>query len=154
MSAQSPGNAEPRLRDPPVTERSGSRVSIHRGFRHRVRVSRGTVCSLGQPNKAIGLESQIEPWLATAATLLAGAKKPHGTTPRFMGSESSHGRGHANNAPAPSLAAAYGGWMSENHPSWRRGKVFSLDIPFYRTLYTSSGSPVMVYNLHIRLEAM
>src|ERR1035437_8530201 len=33
LSAQSPRNAEPSLRDPSVTERSGSRVSIHAGFR-------------------------------------------------------------------------------------------------------------------------
>lgn len=36
------------------------------------------------------------------------------------------GRGHANHAPAPSLAAAHGGWMSENHPYLRRGEsIFS-----------------------------
>ena len=39
-----------------------------------------TICPLGQPEKAIGRESQIEPWLAFANTLLAGAKSSHGTT--------------------------------------------------------------------------
>ena len=90
-------------------------------------VSRGTVCSLGQPNKAIGLESQIEPWLATASTLLAGAKKPHGTT------QNSYGVGTfpmdavpANHAPAESYAAADGGWMPGNFFLAREGKsVFS-----------------------------
>jgi hypothetical protein len=56
-----------------LTERSGSRVSILGGFRHTV--SRATVCPLGQPKKAIGRESQIEPWLASANRLLAGAKE-------------------------------------------------------------------------------
>jgi hypothetical protein len=58
---------------PLAAERSGSRVSILGGFRHTV--SRATVCPLGQPNQAIGLESQIEPWLAQLpATLLRGAR--------------------------------------------------------------------------------
>ena len=35
-----------------------------------------TICPLGQPNKAIGHESQIEPWLAIASTLLEGAMRP------------------------------------------------------------------------------
>src|ERR1700733_15726180 len=51
-----------------ISRRSGSRVSIH----NRVRLnrclehqaSRVTLCPLGQPEKAIGRESQIEPWLA------------------------------------------------------------------------------------------
>jgi hypothetical protein len=48
-------------------------MSILGGFRQSV--SRATVCLLGQPKKAIGHESQIEPWLAVANPLLAGAKE-------------------------------------------------------------------------------
>jgi hypothetical protein len=46
--------------------RSGSRESIHRKFRLCVRrhlVSGSTLCPLGQPQKAIGHESLIGPWL-------------------------------------------------------------------------------------------
>ena len=49
------------------SRRSGSRVSIHNPvrlacFEHPV--FRETLCPLGQPEKAIGEKSQIEPWLA------------------------------------------------------------------------------------------
>jgi hypothetical protein len=47
----------------PIPARQGSRVSIQGMSRP---VSLPTLCPLGQPNKAIGLESQIEPWLAHA----------------------------------------------------------------------------------------
>ena len=77
---------------------------------------------------ALGRESQIEPWLAFANTLLAGAKSSHGTTQPKMLPQPIH-------APAPSLAAAQRGWMSEKKPpSKKEGEVFFLDIPFYRTL--------------------
>src|SRR5215472_5565778 len=50
-------------------QRSGSRVSIHNrvtaeSVLRAPPVSGLTLCPLGQPEKAIGLESQIEPWLA------------------------------------------------------------------------------------------
>jgi hypothetical protein len=59
---------------PTATERSGSRMSILGGFRQSV--SRATVCLLGQPQKAIGHESQIEPWLAIATRCLQALDKP------------------------------------------------------------------------------
>jgi hypothetical protein len=62
LSAPDHRNARFRSCGPSGPERSGSRESIH--FRVRPPVSRGTVCSLGQPNKAVGHESPIEPWLA------------------------------------------------------------------------------------------
>jgi hypothetical protein len=130
LSALGPRNAEPWLRDPAVAERSGSRESIDAGFRHRV--SRGTVCSLGQPNKAIGLESQIEPWLAIATTLLAGAKKPHGTTQRSMGSCSEE-RNTANTLQQRVVQPHTGAGCQGTSSSPAKGKVFPLDIPFYRT---------------------
>jgi hypothetical protein len=37
-----------------------------------------TICPLGQPEKAIGLEPQIEPWLAIFATVLLVASETEG----------------------------------------------------------------------------
>ena len=49
------------------SKRSGSRESIQPSRRQHVclrhEVSLLTLCPLGQPKKAIGHESQIEPWL-------------------------------------------------------------------------------------------
>jgi hypothetical protein len=50
-------------------------------------VSRVTVCPLGQPNKAIGLESQTEPWLANCPRCFKAYKKPDGTNAEEYGSE-------------------------------------------------------------------
>jgi hypothetical protein len=53
----------------PIHARQGSRVSIQGMSRQTVSfptVSFPTLCLLRQPDKAIGLESQIEPWLAHA----------------------------------------------------------------------------------------
>src|SRR6516225_1376026 len=60
--------------------RSGSRVSIHNpvtaeSVLRAPPVSGLTLCPLGQPEKAAGHESQIEPWLASTTTLLACARK-------------------------------------------------------------------------------
>jgi hypothetical protein len=50
------------------SRRSGSRVSINKTVRLRMcfkhQVFRETLFPLGQPEKAIGEKSQIEPWLA------------------------------------------------------------------------------------------
>jgi hypothetical protein len=58
-----------------IFQRPGSRVSIQKRVRLNKclahQVSRLTVCLLGQPEKAIGRESQIEPWLVLATALLA-----------------------------------------------------------------------------------
>jgi len=75
-------------------------MSILGGFRQSV--SRATVCLLGQPNKAIGHESQIEPWLAIANPLLASAKEAAGKNAK---------EDDAKNLP----------WMSETRP--RSGEV-------------------------------
>jgi len=96
-----------------------------------VRVSRGTVCSLGQPNKAIGLESQIEPWLAIATTLLAGAKKPHGTTQNSMGSALSDGRGHCESRSGTESCRCMRGLdVRKLLPRQRREKCSLLTSPF------------------------
>ena len=62
-------------------ERSGSRVSILVGLGHASfadQVSRATICSLGQPDKAIvpfatANESPIEPWLALSPPVACAA---------------------------------------------------------------------------------
>src|SRR5271157_781451 len=94
-------------------------------------VSRGTVCSLGQPKKAIGLESQIEPWLAIATTLLAGAKKPHGITQNFMGSTASDGRGPCESRSGTESCRCMRGLdVRTLLPRQRREKCFLLTCPF------------------------
>src|ERR1700680_4216729 len=54
------------------SKRSGSRESIQPASRRRClkhEVSLLTLCPLGQPKKAIGHESQIEPWLTHSASV-------------------------------------------------------------------------------------
>ena len=89
-----------------------------------------TVCPLGQPNKAIGLESQIEPWLANCPHCLQAHRCPTEernskppveeeklTTPWHRVTQRQTGAGCQN----------------KTSPSKKIGEVFSLDIPFYRT---------------------
>jgi hypothetical protein len=88
------------------------------------------------PPKAIGPESEIEPWLAVANPLLADAREAAGKNAKDHGSEVLSGKRKEDYAPARSAAAANGGWMSEKiflRAIRIRGRVFSLDIPFYRT---------------------
>src|SRR5579859_7550147 len=62
--------------------RSGSRASIRNPVRRNgcfgQRVSRETLCPLGQPEKVIGRESQIEPWLALHNHSACLRQKPKG----------------------------------------------------------------------------
>ena len=57
----------------PIHARQGSRVSIQGMSRQTV--SFPTLCLLGQPDKAIGLESQIEPWLAQCHPMQLAARR-------------------------------------------------------------------------------
>src|SRR5713226_6943287 len=86
--------------------------------RVRQRVSRATVCPLGQPNKAIGLESPIEPWLAHryhAACRRSGTAR---RTQQLMDRDPAQ-----RNAPEQSRTR---GWMSDNYPFLRKGRsIFS-----------------------------
>ena len=116
-----------------ATERSGSRVSIQAGFRPRLarRSFRPTICPLGQPNKAIGHESQIEPWLAIASTLLKGAMRPREGTHQFMIPQPPAKSVRPSRAPAKIRASADGGWMSEKYPLHAdEEKCFFLTSPF------------------------
>src|SRR5712691_3781248 len=94
---------------------------------------------------ALGRESQIEPWLAVGQHAACRREGSHGTTQTRCSRNPIH-------APAPNLAAAEGLDVRKNPPlrrtekcffltspfiepsSKKDGKVFFLDIPFYRTL--------------------
>ena len=132
MSAWRAGRRAELLRNPTATERSGSRVSIFGGFRHSV--SRATICPLGQPNKAIGHESQIEPWLAIANPLLAGAKEAELKNAKEYDSENSHGSGKENPCFGEKCCSRQQGLDVRKISSpGGSDEVFFLDIPFYRT---------------------
>ena len=94
------------------------------GFRHRV--SRATVCPLGQPDTAIGLESQIEPWLPKITLLEVPACSAVAT------------RNRMRNVPAvttktPACSPGAGARCQKNAPLLAEGEVFFLDIPVHRT---------------------
>jgi len=91
------------------------------------RVSLLTLCPLAQPEKAIGHESQIEPWLALTTPLLDASETDERRYASKMNLENRKNRGSSHQ---------YMGWMSERI-SLRlpvAGEVFFLDIPFYRTM--------------------
>ena len=112
--------------------RSGSKVSIQQHLRHRSvlrapQVSLLTLCPLAQPEKAIGHESQIEPWLTLTTTLLDASETDERRYASKMNLENRENRGSSYQ---------YMGWMSEKI-SLRlpvAGGVFFLDIPFYRAM--------------------
>ncbi len=90
-----------------------------------------TVCPLGQPKKAIGHESQIEPWLAIASTLLESAEEAAGKTRTKMTPGISPRCEKENHARAKRVAAANRGWMLEKISPWAgRQKCFYLTSPF------------------------
>ena len=96
------------------------------------RVSLLTLCPLAQPEKAIGHESQIEPWLALTTPLLDASETDERRYASKMNLENRKNRGSSHQ---------YMGWMSERI-SLRlpvAGEVFFLDIPFYRTLLHRGG---------------
>src|SRR3984885_11269107 len=113
-----------------ISRRSGSRVSIHNRVRlnrcleHQV--SRVTLCPLGQPEKAIGRESQIEPWLASTTALLAASENK--TSNRHHDEFAEKQRPHR-------LVATRAGCREALQS---RGEVFLFDIPFYRTPLTGN----------------
>lgn len=84
--------------------------------------SLSTVCPLGQPNKAIGLESQIEPWLAACRR-----KKPDRKNTRRHDFRCSPGKRKLAPTPQDGLDVGKAGCLAS---SW---EYFFLDIPFYRT---------------------
>ena len=83
--------------------------------------------TFAQPEKAIGHESQIEPWLALTTPLLDASETDERRYASKMNLENRKNRGSSHQ---------YMGWMSERI-SLRlpvAGEVFFLDIPFYRIM--------------------
>ena len=109
------------------SRRSGSRVSIQnpvrlrRCFEHRV--SRETLGPLGQPEKAIGHESPIEPWLALQPRCLS-ASGTKGVAPSTMNLQ-----GRQNHR----ISSHDLGWTATRSPV--AGEVFLLTSPFIERDY-------------------
>ena len=95
-------------------------------FGHQV--SRETLCPLGQPEKAIGEKSPIEPWLAL-----------HNHSACCVRNRRASLREHDESAEkeqSQSLVTLLGLDGKTIFPvPYRRGGAISLDIPFYRTDY-------------------
>jgi hypothetical protein len=89
---------------------------------------------LGQPQKAIGLESQIEPWLAPANSLLASAKDNRQKNANQDDAENLPRRGERKPRPRKTSCRRQPGLDVRKISSpGGSGEVFLLDIPFYRT---------------------
>jgi len=73
--------------------------------------------------------------------MMESAKKPHGTTQRSMGSCSEE-RNTANTLQQRVVQPHTGAGCQGTSSSPAKGKVFPLDIPFYRTHCFSSASQI------------
>src|SRR6266478_4898022 len=92
-----------------------------------LRVSRLTICPLGQPEKAIGLEPQIELWLAfLLPPYCLSHQKPKAS------SRQQHESAKKENPKNRSTLHGLESWAQIFAPS-SRGRAFSLDSPLYRT---------------------
>src|ERR1035437_10193247 len=115
------------------SRRSGSRVSIHKTVRLRGcfghQVFRETLCPLGQPEKAIGEKSPIEPWLATAQPRCLSAS---GTEGRRYDSTMNLRRKENHR-----VSLHYWGWTARPFPLCLTvaGKAFVLTSPFIERSY-------------------
>jgi hypothetical protein len=74
----------------------GFEGEYHSRVRHRV--SRATVCPLGQPNKAVGHEFLIEPWLVPSATT---SLKARSFRTAFHSPDDCNSRTHQTTGSAP-----------------------------------------------------
>src|SRR6266853_4476213 len=93
-----------------------------------LRVSRLTICPLGQPEKAIGLEPQIEPWLAfLLQPYCLSHQKPQAS------SRQQHDSAKKENPKSLPTLHGLESRAKIFAPSSRRGS-FSLDSPLYRTM--------------------
>ena len=108
--------------------RSGSRVSIHKRVRRNRcfghRVSRLTICPLGQPEKAIGLRVSDRTMVGTAQPLCLSASGTEGR--RHRGTMNLR-KGQRHNA-----SFRYLGWTARPFPPRLpvAGEVFLLTSPF------------------------
>ncbi len=130
MNAQDPSAGATTLcLSLPFSARQGSRVSIQ--GKSRQEVSFPTLCPLGQPNKAVGLESPIKPWLAHAhpGSLQAQQSRTGRTRPKAM-IQSPYRSAPHRHASAQSIALASRGRMSQKHlTSATRERCFLLTSP-------------------------
>src|SRR6267378_2179895 len=92
-----------------------------------LRVSRLTICPLGQPEKAIGLEPQIEPWLAIYNHTACLRQKSMGLV---YASAMNLRKRKITDPPLYEL-----GWMAGRISSLPpvAGRSIFIDISFYRT---------------------
>jgi hypothetical protein len=99
-----------------------------------LRVSRLTICPLGQPEKAIGLEPQIEPWLAIYNHTACLRQKSMGVV--YASAMNLRKRKITD----PQLYEL--GWMAGRISSLPpvAGEVFLLTSPFIERAYRRSGS--------------
>jgi len=106
-------------------------------LRHLVSVL--TLYPLGQPEKALGHEPQIEPWLTLSTATLAKFQRPIGvvaTNNEDSAVEIEQGKlkGHTGRKQKPSASHnAEGLEVKESFSTSGRGKSIFLDIPLYRT---------------------
>ena len=98
-----------------------------------LRVSRLTICPLGQPEKAIGLEPQIEPWLAIYNHTACLRQKSMGLV---YASAMNLRKRKITDPPLYEL-----GWMAGRISSLPpvAGEVFLLTSPFIERAYRRSG---------------
>lgn len=81
----------------------------------------------GQPEIAIGSESQIEPWLPFKRHHLAAKRGIRRTVLRKSTTDNDR------RSPRHQLFSIARGWLSEKTLAARSGEEFSLDSPFHRT---------------------
>ena len=114
------------------SRRSGSRVSIQNPVRPRAsgtKVFRETLCPLGQPEKAIGHEPQIEPWLALHNHSACLRQEPKGIdTNSIM---------NLREKEQHRVSSQYWGWTARSFLLGRAvvGEAFVLTSPFIERDY-------------------
>jgi len=123
--------------------RSGSRVSIPNACRHTVLwhpVSAKTLCPLGQPEKALGHEPQIEPWLTPYNRNACSVSQ---TDWRRRITESHAEDEEVRSVAQQNVSSGAQGWKSRNFLPVM-GEVFLLTFPFIE-------QPIAVTILAVRL---
>ena len=111
----------------------------------RHRAPEPTLCPLGQPEKAIGHESLIEPWLALTTELLVGFRTDWLRRQEAM---KTAGRGtQTRYATVRSEPSSWSGRLEQillNHAGWKArknpaaGRYFFLTFPFIELIGTKS----------------
>jgi hypothetical protein len=96
-----------------------------------------TVCPLAQPNKAIGLESQIEPWLANCPTAHRRKEAERKNAREIYGSDNLPPKSKPSYAPGPKSQRCKRGLdVRKSILLTDRKKYFFLTSPFIELLHT------------------